>query len=193
MRGSARPSCWRLASPNRNHSRSARSLCRLTARNEVRRGVARSHENPVSTRDCPAKAGADARIEESAANGEIRLALRPYGSSDCRPSLLVQLYSRGAIDGGEGRRVSCSGQAFASRTHPRTAQPTPRPPSSLYHLRQPHLHEGTPLRQLAFSPPLVRTIKRAGRLGRSGSTRPVPAMYVRDYLSKLISDAFLSH
>jgi hypothetical protein len=39
----------------------------------------RSHENPVSTRDRIAKAGADARIEESAANGEARLALRPYG------------------------------------------------------------------------------------------------------------------
>ena len=39
----------------------------------------RSHENPVSTRDRIAKAGADARIEGSAANGEVRLALRPYG------------------------------------------------------------------------------------------------------------------
>jgi hypothetical protein len=39
----------------------------------------RSHEPDISTRDCPAKAGADARIEESAANGEVRLALRPYG------------------------------------------------------------------------------------------------------------------
>jgi hypothetical protein len=34
----------------------------------------------VSTRDRPAKTGADARIEESEANGEVRLALRPYGS-----------------------------------------------------------------------------------------------------------------
>ncbi len=39
----------------------------------------RSHEHEVSTRDRPARAGADARIEESAANGELRLALRPYG------------------------------------------------------------------------------------------------------------------
>ncbi len=39
----------------------------------------RSHEHEVSTRDRPARAGADARIEESAANGEVRLALRPYG------------------------------------------------------------------------------------------------------------------
>ncbi len=39
----------------------------------------RSHENKVSTRDRPARTGADARIEESAAMGEVRLALRPYG------------------------------------------------------------------------------------------------------------------
>ena len=39
----------------------------------------RSHENKVSTRDRTARTGADARIEESAAMGEVRLALRPYG------------------------------------------------------------------------------------------------------------------
>ena len=39
----------------------------------------RSDEHPVSTRDRPARTGADARIEESAAKGEVRLALRPYG------------------------------------------------------------------------------------------------------------------
>jgi hypothetical protein len=39
----------------------------------------RSHENNVSTRDRLARTGADARIEESAAMGEVRLALRPYG------------------------------------------------------------------------------------------------------------------
>ena len=33
----------------------------------------------VSTRDRPARTGADARIEGSEANGELRLALRPYG------------------------------------------------------------------------------------------------------------------
>jgi hypothetical protein len=38
-----------------------------------------SHENNVSTRDRLARTGADARIEESAARGEVRLALRPYG------------------------------------------------------------------------------------------------------------------
>ncbi len=39
----------------------------------------RSHERSVSTRDRPASTGADARIEESAAMGEVCLALRPYG------------------------------------------------------------------------------------------------------------------
>jgi hypothetical protein len=39
----------------------------------------RNHENQLSTRDRPARTGADARIEESAANGGVRLALRPYG------------------------------------------------------------------------------------------------------------------
>ncbi len=39
----------------------------------------RSHENNVSTRDRLARTGADARIEESAAMGEVRLAPRHYG------------------------------------------------------------------------------------------------------------------
>jgi hypothetical protein len=38
-----------------------------------------NREHEVFTRDCPARTGADARIEESAAKGEVRLALRPYG------------------------------------------------------------------------------------------------------------------
>ena len=33
----------------------------------------------VSTRDRPARTGADARIEESVVKREVRLALRPYG------------------------------------------------------------------------------------------------------------------
>jgi hypothetical protein len=39
----------------------------------------RNHEKNVSTRDRLARTGADARIEESAAMGEVCLALRPYG------------------------------------------------------------------------------------------------------------------
>ena len=41
--------------------------------------LGRKHEPKVSTRDRRAKTGADARIEEFAAIGELRLALRPYG------------------------------------------------------------------------------------------------------------------
>jgi hypothetical protein len=41
--------------------------------------LTRSDENNVSTRDRLARTGADARIKESAAMGELRLALRPYG------------------------------------------------------------------------------------------------------------------
>jgi hypothetical protein len=41
--------------------------------------LGRTYEHKVSARDRPARTGADARIEESAAMGEVRLALRPYG------------------------------------------------------------------------------------------------------------------
>ena len=43
--------------------------------------LGRNHEPKISTRDRPARTGADARIEESAANEEVCLALRPYGRS----------------------------------------------------------------------------------------------------------------
>jgi hypothetical protein len=36
-------------------------------------------EQGVSTRDRPARTGADARIEESEVKGKVRLALQPYG------------------------------------------------------------------------------------------------------------------
>ncbi len=38
-----------------------------------------NHEYKLSTRDRPARTGADARIAESQAIGELRLALQPYG------------------------------------------------------------------------------------------------------------------
>jgi hypothetical protein len=44
-----------------------------------------NHELNVLTRDRPAKTRADARIEESEANGELRLALRPYGRKKKAP------------------------------------------------------------------------------------------------------------
>ncbi len=39
----------------------------------------RNYEHELSTRDRPARTGADARIEESVAIGEVCLALLPYG------------------------------------------------------------------------------------------------------------------
>ncbi len=39
----------------------------------------RDHESQELTRGRPARAGADARIEESVAIGEVRLAILPYG------------------------------------------------------------------------------------------------------------------
>ena len=45
----------------------------------VRLMLGPNHERNVSTRDRPARTGADARIEGSEANGEVRLATRPYG------------------------------------------------------------------------------------------------------------------
>ena len=44
----------------------------------------RNREHEVSTRDRPARTGADARIEESVAMGEVGLALQPYGRCDKR-------------------------------------------------------------------------------------------------------------
>jgi hypothetical protein len=45
----------------------------------VPRLLGRNHEHDLSTRDLLARTGADARIEESVAMGELRLAIRPYG------------------------------------------------------------------------------------------------------------------
>ena len=86
----------------------------------------RSHENPVSTRDRIAKAGADARIKESMANGEVRLALRPYGSSDCRHFLPDEDCSAGSTQGGEGRSAGCGGRL---QSFERSFEAAKNPPS----------------------------------------------------------------
>ncbi len=44
-----------------------------------------NYELKVSTRDRPARTGADARIEGSGAKGEVRLASRPYGRKKKAP------------------------------------------------------------------------------------------------------------
>ena len=53
----------------------------------------RDHESYELTRGRPASAGADARIEEFGVNGEMRLAILPYGRSDCRHFRADQFYS----------------------------------------------------------------------------------------------------
>ena len=64
-------------------SRCDRFVLELNTHNEpletVQSLLELNHELNVSTRDRPAKTGADARIEESGAKGEVRLALQPYG------------------------------------------------------------------------------------------------------------------
>ncbi len=54
---------------------------------KVRLMLGPNHERNVSTRDRPARTGADARIEGSGATAEVRLALRPYGSKFKQPFL----------------------------------------------------------------------------------------------------------
>ncbi len=51
----------------------------------------RNHENQELTRDRLASAGADARIKESVVNGEICLALLPYGRPDKRVNASVRI------------------------------------------------------------------------------------------------------
>jgi hypothetical protein len=70
-------------------SRCARISFELTSRTEplvyAPLLLRRSDEPHVSTRDRPARTGADARIEKSGANGEVRLALRPHGRNKKAP------------------------------------------------------------------------------------------------------------
>jgi hypothetical protein len=57
----------------------------------------RNHEQEVSTRDRPARTGADARIEASGANREVRLALLPYGREGVSmrfPCTLLEFHSQ---------------------------------------------------------------------------------------------------
>ena len=46
-------------------------------------------------------------IEYAKANGDVDRDVCA-DSSDCHPFLLVQLYSRGSMHGGEGRRAGCA-------------------------------------------------------------------------------------
>ena len=73
---------------------------------EIPQLLQRNHEHDLSTRERPARTGADARIEESVAMGEVRLAILPYGRYDKRVSLtsdnVPSVNSRGETrEGGE--------------------------------------------------------------------------------------------
>jgi len=72
----------------------------------------RNYENPVSTRDRIAKAGADARIEESMASAKVRLALRPYGRRKKPPFSTFAGYGRYVKSGMTGDRP-----VFGSETY----------------------------------------------------------------------------
>jgi len=97
-------------------SRCDRFVLELNTHNEpletVQSLLELNHELNVSTRDRPAKTGADARIEESGAIGEVRLALRPYGrKKKACPSSLVHIHpkqpfeARASSDGAAHRRA----------------------------------------------------------------------------------------
>ena len=60
----------------------------------VRSLLGLNYELKVSTRDRPARTGADARIEGSGAKVEVRLALRPYGRASKLRSRSTPEYGR---------------------------------------------------------------------------------------------------
>ena len=65
----------------------------------------RNPEHEVSARDRPARTGADARIEESAAMGEVRLALLPYGRESKLGACAMSEYGSCQAPAGTPRRV----------------------------------------------------------------------------------------
>ena len=78
---------------------------------EVPQLLQRDHEHEFSTRDRPARAGADARIEESVAIGEVRLAILPYGRTNKRGFLGPTKTIRSNIRGCP-RRGPTAGERF---------------------------------------------------------------------------------
>jgi len=83
----------------------------------------RSHEPPVSTRDRLARTGADVRIEESGTNGEVRLAIRPYGRKNRSDFRQVRLP---LTENTEPRETFQPAAGKALRRSGRTAHANPR-------------------------------------------------------------------
>ena len=66
--------------------------------------LGRKYEHKVSTRDRRAKTGADVRIEEFAAIGELRLALQPYGKRHFMGSEIPGSVSKWSFQGSSSWR-----------------------------------------------------------------------------------------
>jgi len=98
---------------------------------EIPQLLQRNHEHDLSTRDRPARTGADARIEESVVMGEVRLALRPYGrrNNGCPGQILgtsrhrLHFSSIGPSECGTPRTVGALGARRSILTWP------PEPPA----------------------------------------------------------------
>jgi hypothetical protein len=73
-----------VESTRANESRSKTVAIEPSPETEQRVGVAQLLQLTPSTRDRRASTGADARIEESEATGDLRLAILPYGKANKR-------------------------------------------------------------------------------------------------------------
>ncbi len=72
---------WRAHTPTKRDAIALEPNLQTEPLVDVPQLLARNHEHEVSTRDRPARTGADARIEESAANEEYLLRSGPMEGS----------------------------------------------------------------------------------------------------------------
>ena len=82
---------------------------------EVPQLLQRDHEHELSTRDRPARAGADARIEESVAIGEVCLAILPYGRTIKLRFRHVRYYELCQLGRGWGQKGPVRGTLISPR------------------------------------------------------------------------------